>query len=134
MPQDGRALHDRRILVVEDEFLIASELACLLNDAGAVITGPCASVREAFAAIDDLDGGIDAAILDVNLGEGGKSYSIADRLESLGIPYVFTTGYARSSDNPSYSDRPRLEKPVRARALLSMMQSLCDKPPIGTLP
>ena len=120
-----QTLQSRRILVVEDEYLIASELVWLLNEAGAIIEGPFASVREAMAAIDDSDGEIDAAVLDVNLGEGGKSYSVADRLERLGIPYLFTTGYTRHADNPAYSDRPRLEKPVRPRALLNAIAALC---------
>ncbi len=120
-----RAEH-ARILVVEDEFLIATEVVALLNDAGATIEGPFASVGSALAAIEHSEGAIDAAVLDVNLGDGGKSYSIADRLETLGIPYVFATGYARHADDPAYSDGPRLEKPVRAAALLDTVAALCD--------
>ena len=98
-------LSTRRILVVEDEFLIATELVDLLNDAGATIEGPFASVGSALAAIEDSEGGIDAAVLDVNLGEGGKSYLIADRLETLGIPYVFTNRLRAACR------QPRLQRP-----------------------
>jgi CheY-like chemotaxis protein len=85
------ALRDRRILVVEDEYLIALTLSDQLEGVGSTVVGPVPSVESAIKVIEsDLE--IDAAILDINLG-GVKVYRVADALLARNIPFVFASGY-----------------------------------------
>lgn len=84
-------LEDRRILIVEDEFIIADLLASELADAGAFIVGPVGTLPKALQTVEGEDD-LDAAILDVNLG-GEKVFPVADMLTARRIPFVFTTGY-----------------------------------------
>lgn len=85
------ALCDRRILVVEDERLIAMTLSDHLEGVGSVVVGPIPSVEGAIKAIES-DPEIDAAILDLSLG-GAMAYPVADALLARNIPFVFATGY-----------------------------------------
>jgi CheY-like chemotaxis protein len=85
------ALRNRRILVVEDEFLIAATLTDHLESVGSIVVGPAPTVEKAIKAIES-DPEIDAAILDVNLA-GVLSYPVADALLARKIPFVFTSGY-----------------------------------------
>lgn len=99
----------RRILVVEDEYLIAADLAEALEELGAEVVGPAANVRAALAEIeraDDLDG----ATLDVTLGQE-KSFEVAALLKERGVPFVFLTGYGDRGLPERYRDVPRCEKP-----------------------
>jgi len=91
---DQRTLKNRRILVVEDEYMLADELGTELTDAGALVLGPVASVEK---AMDLIEAGnvFDGAILDVNLA-GELVYPVADLLTERGIPFVFATGYDAS--------------------------------------
>jgi CheY-like chemotaxis protein len=85
------ALRDRRILVVEDEYLIAVTLSDNLESAGSVVVGPVPSVEKAIKTIAS-EPDIHAAIVDVNLG-GVMAYPVADALLARKIPFVFTSGY-----------------------------------------
>ena len=84
-------LRDRRILVVEDEYLIAITLCEHLKEVGSIVVGPFSSEAKAIQAIE-LNSKIDAAVLDVNLG-GVMAYAVADLLVSRKIPFIFTSGY-----------------------------------------
>lgn len=79
-----------RVLVVEDEFLIAITLCDMLEDVSAIPVGPSFTVKQALQALRDHR--VEAAILDVNL-SGECSDPIAADLNQRGIPFVFTTGY-----------------------------------------
>jgi CheY-like chemotaxis protein len=79
-----------RVLVVEDEPLVAMLLEEILDDLGHTVVGPAASVQEGLTMAEG--GHFDGAILDVNL-NGARSYPIADLLKSKSIPYFFATGY-----------------------------------------
>jgi DNA-binding response OmpR family regulator len=81
-------LRERRILVVEDEYLIAMSLQDALESAGSIVLGPAPSVDKAIKIIDS-EPHIDAAVLDVNLG-GVLAYPVADMLIARKIPFVFT--------------------------------------------
>ncbi|MBC7668572.1 response regulator [Caulobacter sp. DWR2-3-1b2] len=105
-----RTLRDCHILVVEDEYLLADELATNLSDAGAVVIGPVATVEDALALID-AEPRIDGAVLDANL-QGALSFPVADRLLERGVPFVFTTGYNRSMIPSPYREIVRCDKPV----------------------
>lgn len=106
----------RRILIVEDEALIAIELADLIDKEGYEVVGPAASVQ---AALDQIDlTGCDGAILDVNLGSE-TSEPVARRLRQLGKPFTVVSGYAREQLPPSMREATLVGKPVSPAALLS---------------
>jgi PAS domain S-box-containing protein len=110
----SRGLPSQRIMIVEDEALVAMILEDQLEELGISIVATCASVPEAMRAIEKSAPA--AAILDVNLG-GQLVYPVADRLIDRGIPFVFVTGYGRESVDQRYSFVKVLEKPVERQAL-----------------
>jgi PAS domain S-box-containing protein len=110
----ARKLPGERILIVEDEALVAMSLEDQLADLGISVAATCASVPEAMRAIESNRP--QAAILDVNL-RGQLVYPVADRLLDRGIPFVFVTGYGRESIDRRYSFIKVLEKPVERQAL-----------------
>jgi DNA-binding response OmpR family regulator len=122
VPVFGSALASYRILVVEDEYLIASQVKGWLLAAGAEVIGPVPSVDQALDLIEDCC--LDAAVLDVDLGDGETAYPIADKLGSLGVPYLFATGDVQLADTSVYRQRPRLEKPFAAAALVKAVTKL----------
>lgn len=99
-----------RILIVEDEYLIAVDLRADLESRGAVVVGPAATVEEALDLVG-RSGAIDAAILDVNL-RGEPVYPVAETLQRHGVPFVFVTGYDRLALPDDYADIARHEKPI----------------------
>lgn len=105
-----RSLTNCKILVVEDEYMLASELALELEDAGAIVVGPVGSGEEAIELI--LSGqSVDGAIVDVNL-RGEPAYPVADLLIERAVPFVFTTGYDASSLPTRFQDVARCDKPI----------------------
>ena len=114
--------HGRRILVVEDEYLIADDVRMALEEAGAEVLGPVASVKDAEELISS-DPVIDAALLDVNV-RGEQIFAVADQLAERGVPFVFATGYDQASIPDRYSDRPCLEKPIKARQIANILRPL----------
>lgn len=102
-----------RILVVEDEYMLADELESELEEAGAIVIGPAGTLEGALALINSGDR-IDGAILDVNL-RGEMAFAAADALMQRGIPFVFTTGYDLSALPPRFADVGRCEKPISIR-------------------
>jgi DNA-binding LytR/AlgR family response regulator len=109
MPE--RSLRNCRILVAEDEFMVAESLRHELEDAGAIIIGPCATLEQTLGAIDSDSQRIDGAVLDVNLAEHAV-YPAADMLAARGVPFVFTTGYDASKLPARFAGVPCCEKPV----------------------
>lgn len=110
LPVEMPNLKGNRILVLEDEALIALSLEMTLSDEGVTVVGPFSSAAQAMEAIDD---GIDAAVLDVNLGRN-TSLDVAQRLAKMGKPFVFVTGdgdWHRVAN--TFPDVPILEKPIR---------------------
>ena len=116
-------LQGRHILVVEDEYFLADELQITLEDAGAEMLGPVASVQ---GGLRILEGSTlpDAASLDVSLG-GETVYPLADALIACGVPFVFTTGYDQAAIPSSYAHIRRLEKPVEPETVLMELGKLC---------
>ena len=112
------ALEGRRVLVVEDDYFIADEVASNLERRGAEVVGPVGTVS---GALELLDGSSpDAAVLDINL-RGEMAYVIADALIKRDIPFVFATGYDANVIPERFAGVPRCRKPVSyaelARAL-----------------
>lgn len=98
-----------RVLLVEDEPLIAMMLEDFLDALDRQVAGTADSVAAALPLVEA--GNVDAAILDVNLRGGEKSFAIADALAAKDIPFVFATGGGGDEIAPEHRDRPRLAKP-----------------------
>lgn len=118
-PLAATSLKGRTVLVVEDDYMIAADLACSLEEAGATVVGPMASVPEALALLA-TEPRIDAAVLDVNLGSE-KVFPVADVLRERGVPFVFATGYDRWIIPETYAGVRRFEKPADIRALARVL-------------
>jgi CheY-like chemotaxis protein len=108
MSDDG--LEGRRLLVVEDEYFLAEDLARRIERAGARVVGPVGTVDDALDLIEGTQR-LDGALLDINL-RGEMAYPVADALHERGIPFVFTTGYDGTTIPPRYKGVARHEKPV----------------------
>ena len=103
----------RRVLVVEDEYLLAEDLREELESQGAEVMGPVASVADALELLRSGPAPY-MAILDINLG-GEMAYPVADALRARDIPFIFATGYEAQAIPKAYADVPRAEKPVEVR-------------------
>ena len=115
-------LAGRKILIVEDEYLIAEDLAALLREAHAEIIGPAASLPQAMRLVSETDH-IDAAVLDINL-RGVNVFPCVDELRSRGIPTMFMTGYGENNIPADYSTIGRCEKPLGATHVVEELRSL----------
>ena len=112
----------RRVLVAEDDALLALSYAEMLKDVGAEVIGPAATIHEAgkLAASD----GIAAALLDIRL-EDGEVWPVAQILADKGVPFVFCTGHFGSDTlPPEWSGRPILTKPVRPTKILGALADM----------
>ena len=110
------ALSGCRILVVEDEYLLADELQAELEDAGAVVIGPVGDLAGATALIR-AERRIDGAILDANL-TGEMVFPAADLLIERGITIVFTTGYDASILPSRFEGASLCEKPINMKRII----------------
>jgi CheY-like chemotaxis protein len=116
-------LTGKRVLVVEDDSILAINLADELAAEGAQVLGPAASVTDALGVIASAD--LDGAVLDVNLG-GKAAFPVADALADRHIPFIFVTGYLIAHHvPPRHANVRRFEKPAAAgvicRALAEAM-------------
>jgi CheY-like chemotaxis protein len=102
------ALQGVRVLVVEDEALVAMLLEDMLGDLGCTVAGVASTVDEAVGLAREQ--AIDVAVLDVNLG-AQSSAPVAEALEARGLPFVFATGYGESGVPEGFRGRPTLQKP-----------------------
>jgi PAS domain S-box-containing protein len=109
-----------RVLLVEDESLVAMMMGEALRELGYSVIGPCATAAEAAATIDSTD--VNAAILDVNL-DGELVYPVAELLAAREIPFAFITGYGEESLSPRYANVPVLQKPIDRRALRELFHA-----------
>ncbi len=118
-----RRLDGARVLLVEDEVLVALEVARLLESAGCSVAGPAFTLEEglALAAAQELD----AAVLDLNL-RGRTSVPILEELRGRGVPCLITSGYGEAP--AGHAEVPVLEKPVpAARLLLAVEQAVANR-------
>jgi len=113
------ALAGLRLLVVEDEYMVADHIVILLEEFGCDVAGPVATIEGALAAVDD--GGLDGALLDANL-KGISSAPIAAALHAASVPFVVVTGYgARGLAEDTLDRAPRLTKPFKAAELEAIL-------------
>jgi CheY-like chemotaxis protein len=110
-----------RILIVEDEMLVAMNIEDMLLDLGHEVAGIASRLAPALSLAGEAS--IDAAMLDVNLA-GENSFPVADLLAARGIPFVFATGYGVQGIEERYRGRPLLQKPFRASDLGPILAAL----------
>lgn len=106
---DPASLKGRRILVVEDEMMIAILVEDMLNELGCSVVGPAHALDTALA-LARAENEIDAALLDVNLA-GQPVFAVADALRLIGVPAIFATGYGGAGLRDVDHGAPVLEKP-----------------------
>jgi len=118
---DPQRLAGKRILVVEDEPLVAMDIAGQLEDAGAYVIGPATNGTAALALIEEYR--FDAALLDANL-SGHPVDAIAASLAGKGIPFLFVSGYGRQSLPAGYDEAALLAKPFGSSQLIESASRL----------
>ncbi|GAA0208115.1 CheY-like chemotaxis protein [Brevundimonas nasdae] len=110
-----QALNGRRVLVVEDESLVAMLLETILEDMGCTPVGPASNIDEGEAmARDTVD--LDAALLDVNVA-GRQVFPVAAALKERGVPFVFSTGYGEGGLPDEWRGAITIQKPFTEAAV-----------------
>lgn len=109
------SLEGLSVLVVEDDYLLAKEVASALREHGAVVLGPVPDVARGRALLTESRP--DCALLDINL-KGQFVYELAEELIKLGVPPIFTTGYDSSFLPQQLTGRACLQKPIDMRNLV----------------
>lgn len=113
----------RRVLVVEDEPLVAIDIETCLLQAGFHVVGPAGTVERAMKLIEE--GGFDVALMDANLA-GYAVDALAHALESRGVPFAFVSGYGRESLPEDFRERLLVAKPFSDRQLLGALRRLSE--------
>ena len=116
----------KRVLIVEDEVLLALHLEDLLTELGHEVVGQATRIEMAMELAHDSD--FDFAVLDINVA-GTKSFPVADLLRQRGIPFAFATGYGAEGLMDGYRDAPTLRKPYALEDLVrTIAQVFADRP------
>ena len=123
-----KLLSGRRILLAEDEYSLANELADSFREAGCELVGPTASLKDALQLASSET--VDAAVLDINL-RGEMVYPAADKLLERNIPVIFATGYDRSEVPERFRNLPRLEKPFDPSKLIKFVVGSFETPKVS---
>jgi len=118
------ALRGVKVLVVEDEYLVATLMEDMLASAGCIVAGPIPRLAQALDAASKE--ACDVAVLDVNLA-GERVYPVADILAQRNVPFVFVTGYGVLPGE--YANRPRLCKPFKMADLLNTLSDIVKTAP-----
>ena len=111
----NQPLSGRRVLLVEDEALVAMLLETILEDMGCVPVGPAGTVEDGLAIAAD-PAPLDAALLDVNVA-GQLVFPIAEALKARGVPFVFSTGYGEGGLPDEWRGHPTIQKPFTEAAI-----------------
>ena len=108
-------LTGRRVLVVEDESLVAMLIETILEDMDCIPVGPAANIEEGLRLVADTQD-LDAALLDVNVA-GQQIFPVADALKARGVPFVFSTGYGEGGLPDEWRGQPTVQKPFTEAAI-----------------
>jgi CheY-like chemotaxis protein len=117
-------LDGRRILIVEDDLLVALDMTDIVEELGGVVVGPVGLLAQGLALAESEE--LSGAILDVNLGSE-DSFALADRLLADDVPVIFATGYDATMLPERFADRPRLTKPFTALAVVTIFHNIFDQ-------
>ena len=115
----------RRVLLVEDDYLLATGIADAFARLGVETVGPAGSVKEALELVEH-GGRLDAAVLDINL-RGDVVYPVADVLRARGVPFVFATGYEQQAIAERYRDVASFRKPIDPARVLRALFGASDR-------
>jgi CheY-like chemotaxis protein len=118
-----------RVLVVEDEAMIAMLVEDMVLDFGSEVVGPVATMDDAINLARSAE--LDAAILDINVG-GSVIFPVADILSERGIPLIFATGYGSKGLPPRFQNSPTLPKPFSYQSLEEALRSALAGQPCHT--
>lgn len=109
-----------RILIVEDEGILAMELAWAIEDAGYFVVGPEKSVEAAVKTLARFR--VDLALLDIGLG-GETVFPVATKLGATGVPFIFITGHTSAALPSEFFGRPLLQKPCGPPAVIALIRN-----------
>lgn len=113
-----------RILIVEDEAVVAMMLEDILIELGHQVVGPVSRVSKALEIVQDTP--LDLALLDIQVA-GSEVFPVAEFLDERRIPFIFTSGYGRTGLRGSFRDRPVLQKPFSVKSLSDILESVLQK-------
>jgi CheY-like chemotaxis protein len=113
-------LAGRKVLVVEDEPLVAMMIEDMLTDLGYTVVGPAMQLADGLRLAETAQ--FDAAVLDINL-NGVRSFPVADVLQARGIPFLFATGYG-GGEALEGRQEPVIQKPYQMERLAEMLTAL----------
>lgn len=111
-----------RVMLVEDEALVAMMMEDLLDELGCDIVGSFGQLAAAIQWLNDTPDPPDGALLDVNLGGGEMVFPLARALQERGVPFAFATGYAALPED-GFTEAPVLQKPVDQSKLWPVIQA-----------
>jgi DNA-binding NtrC family response regulator len=116
------SLKGTRILIVEDDYVVADALRYLIDGYEGSVTAIAPSIERALEALAATP--VDIAVLDINL-HGASVVPLAEHLRAQGVPFVFLTGYGDAELLPEHlRDHPRFDKPVQADRLVQALLDL----------
>ena len=116
------SLMNRHILVVEDDFFLADDLARSLRSHGAIVVGPLANVERALALVTSNER-LDAAVLDISVRER-LTYPVAEALLAREVPFDFVSGFDQSVIPDEFSHFPRVTKPSQLSDILAVLRDI----------
>ena len=126
-PSQAEARHElsgHTVLVVEDDYTLASDTDRAIRRAGGHVLGPVGRERDALALIGKSSPG--CALVDLNLGDGVR-FAVASALQDRGIPFAFVTGYGDDVIPSRFADVTRMRKPVDLREVMRATACLCAR-------
>jgi CheY-like chemotaxis protein len=130
MTTEPTPLSGLRLLLVEDEAMVAMMVEDMLVDLGCVVVEVVATLSRGLALADSENLEIDGAVLDVNLG-AETVYPVAEALRVRGVPFIFSTGYSTAGIESHFAGVPVLAKPYEIRALEQHLVAALRPPPQG---
>jgi len=130
--ENATDLNGKRIVVVEDDFLLAADICRELRNLGATVLGPAPTPFYATQLIGRRK--IDAAVLDVRL-HGTTVFEVADQLRDQGVPILFATAYDRNAIPSRFQEACLLEKPLDRKRLVSEIVAMTRRcaPPVASV-
>ncbi|RZJ17727.1 MAG: response regulator [Brevundimonas sp.] len=121
-PQTG--IEGRRVLIVEDESLVAMLLETILEDMGCAPVGPASTVEEGVRLVQ-AEAELSCALLDVNVA-GTTVFPVADALKARGVPFVFSTGYGEGGLPDEWRGHPTIQKPFTEATVREALLTAMD--------
>ncbi len=120
MTDSSQSLRGTRVLLIEDEALVAMLVEDMLGDQGCSVVATGARLEEALLHAKDVNLQFDVALVDLNLA-GESTFAVASALAERNIPFAFSTGYGVNGLPPEWRDRPTLQKPFTSEDMARVL-------------